>query len=107
MITSTSDGKAPRMRGFLVLRALPQQSAQRPFPRQLRAPLLTDLGLSPSMQDDGTVVVPNQDGFMRVLASDGTKKSGPWINPAPGTFNTALNWADAAATGNFYLTAQI
>jgi hypothetical protein len=30
MITSTSDGKALRMRGFLVLRALPQQSAQRP-----------------------------------------------------------------------------
>src|SRR5450755_3303262 len=30
MITSTTDGKALRMRGFLVLRALPQQSAQRP-----------------------------------------------------------------------------
>jgi hypothetical protein len=64
------------------------------------------LYLSPSMQDDGTVVVPNQDGFTRVLNPDATKKSGPWINPAPATFSTALNWADAAPAGNFYLAAQ-
>jgi hypothetical protein len=62
--------------------------------------------LSPSMQDDGTVVVPNQSGFTRVLNPDGTKKSGPWIKPAPATFSTALNWADAGATGSFYLAAQ-
>jgi hypothetical protein len=76
--------------------------------RQLTSDAKPDsLYLSPSMQDDGTVVVPNQDGFTRVLNPDGTKKSGPWISPAPATFNSALNWADAAATGNFYLTAQI
>jgi hypothetical protein len=76
--------------------------------RQLTSDAKPDsLYLSPSMQDDGTVVVPNQDGFTRVLNPDGTKKSGPWINPAPALFNTALNWADAAPTGNFYLTAQI
>ena len=33
----------------------------------------SDLYLSPSMQDDGTVVVPNQDGYTRVLNPDGTK----------------------------------
>jgi hypothetical protein len=40
------------------------------------------------------------------VAPRGSKKSGPWIHPAPSPFSTALNWADAAATGNFYLAAQ-
>lgn len=65
------------------------------------------LYLSPSMQDDGTVVVPNQDGFTRVLNADATKKSGPWSKPTPSLLNTPLNWADAAPTGNLYLAAQI
>ena len=75
--------------------------------RQLTSDANPDsLYLSPSMQDDGTVVVPNQDGLTRVLNADGTKKSGPWSKPTPSLFNTALNWADAAATGSFYLAAQ-
>ena len=64
------------------------------------------LYLSPSMQDDGTVVVPNQDDFTRVLNPDGTKKAGPWIKPTPASFNTALIWGDAHPTATFYLTSQ-
>jgi hypothetical protein len=75
--------------------------------RQLTGDASPDsLYLSPSMQDDGTVVVPNQDGFTRVLNADGTNKWRPWSKPTPSLFNTALNWADAAATDSFYLAAQ-
>jgi WD40-like Beta Propeller Repeat len=64
--------------------------------------------LTPSMQDDGSVVVLKQDGYTYVLNPDGTTKSGPWIHPSPESFSSDNpTWADAETTGNLYVVGQL